>query len=164
MKKTLVIYDSAFGNTEKVAQAMGEALASQTDVEVRRVTDVRPEELKGLDLLIVGSPVQRFTALPTINEFLNSIPAQGLAGVKVAAFDTRILIEDVESSFARAILGFFVRIFGYAAEPIADKLAKKGGEGTVPPAGFLVEDTEGPMKPGELERAAQWAQAVFTVA
>jgi flavodoxin I len=164
MKKTLVIYDSAFGNTEKVAQAMGEALASQTEVEVRRVTDVRPEELKGLDLLIVGSPVQRFTALPTIKAFLDSIPDQGLAGVKVAAFDTRVLMEDVESSFARAILGFFVRIFGYAAEPIADKLAKKGGQATVPPAGFLVEDTEGPMKPGELERAAEWAQAVFTVA
>ena len=27
----------------------------------------------------------------------------------------------------------------------------------VTPKGFYVEDTEGPMKPGELERAAQWA-------
>ena len=164
MKKTLVVYDSAFGNTEKVAQAMGEALGSETEVQVLRVTDVRPEQLKGLDLLIVGSPVQRFQALPAINEFLNDIPAQGLAGVKVAAFDTRILMEDVESSFARAILGFFVRIFGYAAEPIGYKLTKKGGEQMVPPAGFLVEDTEGPLKPGELERAAEWAKAVITVA
>ena len=96
MKKTLVIYDSAFGNTEMVAQAMGEALASQTEVEVVRVTDVRPEQLEGLDLLFVGSPVQRFQALPAINTFLDSIPDQGLAGVKVAAFDTRILMEDVE--------------------------------------------------------------------
>jgi flavodoxin len=162
--KTLVIYDSAFGNTEMVAQAMGEALASQTEVQVLRVTDVRLYQLKGVDLLIVGSPVQRFQALPTIKTFLDSIPAQGLSGVKVAAFDTRILMEDVESSFARAILGFFVRIFGYAAEPIVDKLAKKGGQATVPPAGFLVEDTEGPLKPGELERAAEWAKAVLTVA
>ena len=162
--KTLVIYDSAFGNTEKVAQAMGEALASQTEVEVVRVTDVQPEQLEGLDLLIVGSPVQRFQALPAINTFLDSIPDQGLDGVKVAAFDTRILMEDVESSLARAILGFFVRLFGYAAEPIGDRLARKGGEGTVPPAGFLVEDTEGPMKPGELERAAEWALAVLGVA
>jgi flavodoxin len=160
----LVIYDSAFGNTEKVARAMGEALVSQTEVEVRRVSDVRPEHLKGLDVLIVGSPTQRFTALPAINEFLKGIPAQGLAGVKVAAFDTRVLMEDVESSFARAILGFFVRLFGYAGEPIGDRLIKKGGEQVVPPAGFLVEDTEGPLKPGELERAAEWAKAVVTMA
>ena len=160
----LVVYDSVFSNTEKIAHAIGDALGSQEDVRIVRARDVAPEQLEGLTLLVVGSPTRKFRPTGATIRLLRSIRKNGLEGVKVAAFDTRILMEDVESSFARAILGFFVSIFGYAAEPIADKLARKGGQATVPPAGFLVEDTEGPLKPGELERAAEWALAVFAVA
>ena len=159
--KVLVVYDSAFGNTEKVAQAMGEALGSQADVEVLRVTDVRPEQLKGLNVLIVGSPTQAFQPLPAIKRFLKGIPTQGLAGIKVAAFDTRISVGDIESSVGRFVLRFFVKLFGYAAKPIADRLTRKGGELMIPPEGFFVEDTEGPLKKGELERAEEWVQQII---
>jgi flavodoxin len=33
--KALVVYDSVFGNTEQIAQAIGNALGSQKDVEIR---------------------------------------------------------------------------------------------------------------------------------
>ena len=49
---------------------------------------------------------------------------------------------------------------GYAAEPIAKGLKRKGGDQRLPPEGFYVADTEGPLKEGELERAAEWAQRV----
>ena len=52
--KALVVYDSFFGNTEKIAQAMGDALKSQAEVRTLRVGDVKPEDLTGLSLLIVG--------------------------------------------------------------------------------------------------------------
>jgi hypothetical protein len=77
-----------------------------------------------------------------------------LAGVKVAAFDTRIPMGDN----VPGILRFFVRLFGYAAEPIADRLTRRGGTQAAPPEGFLVLDTQGPLKEGELERAAEWAR------
>jgi flavodoxin len=151
--KALVVYDSAFGNTEKIAQAIADALGAQ----VRRVADVRPEHVEGLDLLVVGSPTQKFRPLGTITSFLKDIPAGGLEGVKVAAFDTRIPPDQVE---AIRILAFFVRLFGYAAEPIEKRLEKKGGEPVVSPEGFYVEDTEGPLRNGELERAADWARQI----
>jgi hypothetical protein len=53
-----------------------------------------------------------------------------------------------------------VSIFGYAAEPIADRLQKKGGTLVTPPEGFYVGDTEGPLLDGELERATAWAQDI----
>jgi len=53
-----------------------------------------------------------------------------------------------------------VKLFGYAAEPIAKRLGRKGGELAVTPEGFLVEGTEGPLKEGELERAAAWAERI----
>ena len=52
--KALIIYDSFFGNTEQIAQAIGNAFGSQKDVEILRVGNVKPEKLTGLELLIVG--------------------------------------------------------------------------------------------------------------
>jgi len=150
--KALVIYDSEFGNTERVAQAMGEAIGG----EAHRVTEVQPAQLTGLDALIVGSPTQKFQPLGSIKTFVKDIPPGKLDGVKVAAFDTRIALEDADS----AILNFFVKLFGYAAKPIADQLAKKGGELAMPPEGFYVEGTEGPLKEGELERAKAWVKQI----
>ncbi|MDO9547751.1 MAG: hypothetical protein Q7J65_02155 [Candidatus Marinimicrobia bacterium] len=84
------------------------------------------------------------------------IPAGALKGVNVAAFDTRMSVKDVNS----ATLTFFVKIFGYAAEPIAARLRKKQGYLLVPPEGFIVMENKGPLKEGELERAVNWANQI----
>jgi len=49
--KVLIVYDSLFGNTEKIARSMGNALGSQKDIEVIRVSQVKPEQLSDLELL-----------------------------------------------------------------------------------------------------------------
>ena len=152
--KTLVVYDSYFGNTEKIAQAIGNALGAPPDVAVRRVGDVQPGQLVGLEVLVVGSPTQKFSLLPAVSSFLKSIPENGLQGVRVAAFDTRANMDEVRSSFLRTM----VRWFGYAAEKIAGRLKKKGGTEAAPPGTFFVKGTEGPLAEGELERAAEWAR------
>ena len=156
--KTLVVYDSVYGNTEHVAQAIGAALGAKEDVTVMRVSQVEPEQLTGMKLLIVGSPTQRFRPLETTTRLLKSIPHNGLKGVKVAAYDTRLTKKQIEKV---RILAFFVRIFGYAAKPISDGLKKKGGELVVPPEGFFVNSTKGPLIEGELERAAEWAKKIL---
>jgi flavodoxin len=51
--KAMVIYDSVFGNTEQIARAIGNALGSE-EVETFRVGNVKPGQLAGLKLLIVG--------------------------------------------------------------------------------------------------------------
>ena len=155
--KVLIIYDSVFGNTEQVAQAMGNALGSQAEVNILRVGDVKPEHLTGLDVLIVGSPTRAFSPTPETKKLLGSIPQHGLKGIKVAAFDTRIALSDVDSR----ILPVFVKVFGYAAKPIADRLTKKGGDLIISPEGFFVKGSEGPLKDGELERATDWAKQII---
>jgi len=155
--KALIVYDSVFGNTEKIAEAIGDSLAELTGTEVEKVSEAKLEQLQGTDLLIVGSPTRAFKPTKAIVDFLIQIPSNGLKGIDVAAFDTRISTEDVNSR----ILNGFVKIFGYAAKPIADKLQKKGGNLAAPPEGFFVKDNEGPLKEGELERAAKWAKQVM---
>jgi len=93
---------------------------------------------------------------PGTTAFLKKIPANSLKGVKVAAFDTRMAMGDK----VPGILRFLAKIFGYAAKPIADRLEKKGGTPAAAPEGFFVDDSEGPLTKGELERAAEWAKAL----
>jgi flavodoxin len=143
--KTLIIYDSVHGNTAKVAQAIGDVLAGE--VGVRRAGGVSAAEVKAVDLLIVGSPTHGGWFTEAIKGWLDQVPATALQGTRVAAFDTRTPTR----------LG---RIFGYAAPRIADRLEKKGGTLLVPPAGFFVKGIKGPLKEGELERAAGWAQEI----
>jgi hypothetical protein len=83
-----------------------------------------------------------------VQTFLMKAPATAIKGINVAAFDTR---------FA----SIFAKIFGYAAGRIANPLKKKGGNLIVAPEGFFVEGTKGPLKEGELERAASWAGEVL---
>jgi flavodoxin len=156
--KVVILYDSVFGNTERIAQAMGTALEPLEEVTLLRVGDAQPEQLMQADLLIAGSPTRGFRPTPATNKLLESIPGHGLKGVKVAAFDTRVLVSEINSR----ILPIMVRLFGYAAEPIANKLRKKDGELVAPAEGFFVDGKEGPMKGGELERAADWARQLVT--
>jgi flavodoxin I len=151
------VYDSYFGNTQKVAEAVCKAFGSKDSVDLKKVGEVKPEQLNGLDLLIIGSPTRAFQPGEGMKKFLNSLPVRSLNGVKVAAFDTRIRIEDTPV----AILRFFSKIFGYAAKPMIAKLVKKGGNLVVAGEGFYVESTEGPLKDGELERATAWAKTVL---
>ena len=149
--KSLVIYDSVFGNTEKVAIAIGSVLKAK----VVNVKDVKLGDLDGIEVLVVGSPTRAFSPTPAIKKFLKSIPAGKLEGVKVAAFDTRARVEK-----APKFLKFLAGIFGYAAEPIVKIMAKKGGKSIVEPTGFFVMDTEGPLEDGELRRAEEWARNI----
>jgi flavodoxin len=151
--KVLVIYDSVFGNTEKIAQATGEALASQGEVSVLRVGSAKVDDLRAADLIIVGSPTRGFRPTPEMAAFLKNIPADAIRGKQAAAFDTRVSVEVVKS----AILTTMVKFFGYAAEPMARQLKKKGASLCAEPLGFYVKDREGPLLDGELARAADWA-------
>jgi flavodoxin I len=155
--KALVVYDSQYGNTERVAQVIVDTLGGPDQASAMRVGQVDLKHLEGLSLLIVGSPTQRFNPTPATTQFLKGLSAGSLKGIKVAAFDTRFTVEAIERI---RILAFFVRIFGYAAEPIAKQLKAKGGTLVVPPEGFYVKDTEGPLLEEELERAGEWARQI----
>jgi flavodoxin I len=144
--RALIVFDSLHGNTAKVAQAIGDALAGE--VRVRRVDGVSAAELGAVDLLIVGSPTHGGWFTEAIKDWLDQILATGVQGTRFAAFDTRTPPTRLS------------RIFGFAAPRIAKSLEKKGVTLLVPPAGFIVKGIKGPLDEGELERAAGWAQEI----
>ena len=154
--KTLIIYDSMYGNTEKIARAIGDGLTGE--VKVVRVSDVHTSDLKMFDLLILGSPVHGGRPTPEFEAFMKQLPTGALDGMSVAAFDTRF--EAAEQSVGLRLL---MRVIRYAAERLAREAIKKGGTLIAEPEGFIVENKEGPLKPGELERASAWARGMSKV-
>jgi len=135
---------------------IGNALEPQAEVKSLRVTEAKPEQFLELELLVVGSPTRAFRPTDAMRSFLKKIPKESLKGVKIAAFDTGIASGDIKSSLLRNI----VKIAGYAAQPIAKQLKKKGGELIMHPEEFWVNGEKGPLKDGELERAAEWGRQI----
>jgi flavodoxin I len=145
--EALVIYDSLYGNTERIAQAIAQAIPG--DVQVRRVSQVEASDWEACDLLIVGSPTHG--ALPTeaVQGLLERIgpPARGTA--RAATFDTRLTWP------------FLERWGGFAAPKMADALQEKGWTLAGAPGGFYVRGLKkGPLKRGEAERAVAWARGL----
>jgi len=144
--KALVIYDSLYGNTAQVAKAIGSGISDEA--KVLPVGEVNPSELESLDLLVAGAPTQAGRPSPGMQTFLKELPNTVVEGINVAAFDTRLSTR-------------WVKIFGYAAGKIGKNLKKKGGTLLLDPEPFFVKGKEGPMKDGELERAAAWAKGLI---
>jgi flavodoxin I len=144
--RILVVYDSVYGNTEKIARAIGKGISD--DVKVLRTGDVRPADLDSLELFIIGAPTYGGRPTPAMKDFLKRLTVSVVKDTDVATFDTRISAK-------------WVGIFGYAAGKIAKSLRKMGGNLLINPEGFFVMGTEGPLKVGEIERASAWAQEVI---
>jgi flavorubredoxin len=87
-----VVYDSLYGNTEKVAKALATGLESGgANVEVAKVDAVKFDALGEVDLLCVGSPVHGWNASKPVQEFLERLKrVESLSGKKAFAFDTKM--------------------------------------------------------------------------
>ena len=145
--KTLVVYDSVYGNTEIVARAIGDAIPGE--VQVQRVGQVKAGDWETVDLLIIGSPTHG--ALPTeaVQGLLAKIGPPAREGARVATFDTRLS------------WGFLERWGGFAAPKMADTLKEKGWTLAGEPEGFFVKGLKkGPLKRGEAKRATAWAKEI----
>ncbi|WP_224701126.1 flavodoxin family protein [Devosia aquimaris] len=152
----LIVHDSIYGNTASIATAMAQALQHDYTVRLEAVNPGHVPDLTNVDMLIVGSPTRGFRPTHSIQEVLEALPEAALSGLRAAAFDTRLDLETIQP----APLRWVIEVGGYAAQTIERRLTTRGchivGEAT----GFLVLGTEGPLKDGELERAASWARAM----
>ena len=157
--KAVVVYDSVFGNTEKIARAIADGLATRAEVKLVHSGADAAVPPSDMGLLVVGSPTRGFRPTESLAAWLKGLRSSLPRGVKVAAFDTRFKADEIESAGVR----FVVRTGGYAAKRIADRLKSAGGTVIAPPEGFYVEDTEGPLKPGEEDRATAWGKSLVAI-
>jgi hypothetical protein len=170
--RVLVVYESMFGNTMAIAEAVAQGLAAVRDVEVLDVDLVEvgsaPDALgDDVDVLLVGGPTHAFgltrartradaaertceplvSTGPGLREWLAALP-RSHRSVAVAVFDTRARKPGLPGS---------------AAKGAAKRLRRLGLRLVVPPESFTVEGMTGPLTDGEAERARSWAEHVARV-
>lgn len=164
--RALVVFESMFGNTEKVARAVGDGLrASGVTTRVVEVTEAPAALPPSVDLLVVGAPTHAFslsrpkTRIEAVRqgadlskvaiglrEWLETARPGGDGPVHVAVYDTR---------------ASKVRRLPAAAGPSAARLARRMKLASVDrPVAFLVGDIQGPLVEGEIDRAASWGRSL----
>jgi flavodoxin len=144
--KGVVIYDTTYGNTKKIAEAITDALKeSGLKVDIFHVKDIK--ELSGdYDFLILGSPTKIGTMSWAVRGFIGKkIKGNEWANTPFAAFDT-----EGESIMKKG--------GGSAAEKISKKLKDKGLKQLQPVLKAAVLGIKGPLKDGEIERAKEYAK------
>ncbi len=141
--KALVVYESTWGNTEKIAQAIAAGLAGGTRALPLKAAGA--EELDKIDVLVIGSPVINGRPSPSMQTYLQSVKRETAAKLKVAAFDTRL-----KSRLAT--------MFGNAASRMSAQFQELGSKPIARPEGFIVKGQKGPLADGEVERATRWGE------
>jgi hypothetical protein len=160
--RALVVVESMFGNTRKVAEAVGKRLAADMTAEVVVDVGVAGTVLDDdVGLLVVGAPTQGHglsrqaarraqglpgSAGPGLRAWLAAL--QPRRGLMAAAFDTRF-------DKPRWLTGSAA----VAAERI---LLRRGCRLVAPAESFFVAATKGPLLDGELDRAGDWATRLVT--
>jgi hypothetical protein len=168
--KTVIVYESMFGNTEQFAQEIAEGLAGAgAETTLVDVRNVHAADLRGCDLLVIGAPTHAFSlSRPSTREDAvrqGAEPARATLGIRewlpalaniysslsdrplVALFDTRV--EKVR------------RLPGSAAKRAAHTLRAQGFTVVDRPTSFYVADLKGPAASGEMSEAHTWAAHLF---
>jgi len=163
--KAAVVYESWFGNTRAIAEAVARGLGERYDVTLCSADDPTPA-IDELDLLVVGGPTQvhglssvtsRKAAVEQLGDGREvGIGARGfvealspVTGASAAAFDTRVQRPAV--------------VVGSAARSIAKRLERRGFRLVIEPTSFFVHGTPGPLADEEVERAERWGRRLAAV-
>lgn len=165
--RALLVYESMFGSTGEVARSVAEGLTEGgCEVEVHEVRSAPAAGAVDFDVLVVGAPTHAFSlSRPTtrrdavrqgadpglvdtgLRDWLESLGRRDEArGRPAAAFDTRVTkVRNLPKA---------------ASTRAAHMLRRHGYELVTRPAPFLVDDVQGPLLDGELDRARAWGHEI----
>ncbi|APV43376.1 hypothetical protein Dform_00010 [Dehalogenimonas formicexedens] len=153
--KAVVVYESLWGNTAAIAQAIAEGLGPGTRVMSTR--EATAGAIRDADFLVVGSPVMGFS-VPN-ERMIGGIQVKaGSAPPDLSQPPMRTWLDSLvpgEKPFA----AFETRVkgpWGKATPAIEESMKKLGYRKASEAQKFVVEGTQGPLKEGEIERARQW--------
>ena len=163
--RAVVVYESMYGNTHQIADAIGAGLGTACDVTVALVANVSPADLAEVDLVVAGGPthahsmsrpstrnaavkaadepaggltVEPDAVGPGLREWFGSL---GRCPVRAAAFDTRV--HGPAALTGRASKGVDRLLHAHGFDVIAE------------PESFLVTRQDR-LEPGEIARAREW--------
>ncbi|MEE8318566.1 MAG: flavodoxin domain-containing protein [Dehalococcoidales bacterium] len=147
MGKAIIVYESKYGNTRRVAEAIAEGMGavSGTEAVLCELKEVDREGLKDFDAVVVGSPNHIGTATRSIRKFIDEMGKLGLEGKTVAVFDTYIR-------------GDFEKAVKKMEKSVREKVG--GVKLPVPGLSIRVDKMKGPVTEGEMPKAREFGEKV----
>ena len=140
--RSVVIYQSTHGNTERIARAVAEGLSEHGEARAVPLAEVQPGDLEQAHLVVLGVPTHGKGSV-AMRWFLERSPDGSWFGRPMAAFDTRLLDD-------RPAAG--------SAARLAALLEAMGSLLLAPPESFLSTGMDGPLEEGEVGRARVWGR------
>jgi hypothetical protein len=161
--QAIVVYESHWGNTAAVAEAIAAGIGA--GARAMPTSEATPSVVAEADLVVAGSPVMAFNlpteamrsnmtkdrkaptppdmSHPSLRTWLEALPPHRASA---AAFETRLRFSP-----------------GGATEAI-ERSFEQAGYRTIAKAGkFVVKGSYGPLREGEAERARQWGADLWAV-
>jgi len=133
MKRAIVVYDTKFGNTEKIARALARGIEKQgVKVDCVKADEVDVDKLVKYDLLAIGGPTHAFGVSKPMKAFLEKLRSVDIKGKRAFAFDTKL-----KSWWA-----------GSAGKGIEKTLKRLGMSIVKPHSSAIVSGKEGPLEEG----------------
>ena len=170
--RALVVYESVYGNTHRVAEAIARGLTSAGPVQVASVADARYENVHRYELVVVGGPTHahgmsrpetRQSAIITSSREVDDLqhlePDAGGMGLR-AWLDMLGLCDGHAAAFDTRLHGHPL-LTGQASKGIAGMLRSHGFHLVAEPISFLV-DRHDHLLAGEEERAERWGAGLTT--
>ncbi len=131
--KALVIYDSLYGNTEKVARALASGMREGgIEVDCVRANTVDTATLGAYDMLVIGGPTHKLGLSDPMKAFMKQLEGADIKNKQAFAFDTK----------------FKSRLAGSAGKKIEQQMRQNGMEVIMPHVSAIVTGSEGPLKEG----------------
>ena len=143
MKRALVVYESKYGNTKRIAEAIVEGIKQAGDIECKLVSpaEAQPDELLRYDAILFGGPNHMQEPSRGVTGFLERASSVDLRGKLSAAFDTYmgankgIAVAKLQRKIREKLRGVKLVGEGFSAE---------------------VKSRTGPLVDGEIPKAQQF--------
>ena len=147
MARVIIIYESKYGNTKLVAEAIAEGMREVSGVEtvLSELREVELNRLTGFDAILVGTPNHMGGATRSISKLIGELGKLTLEGKLAAVFDTYIG-KDFEKAVKKMEKQIREKVSGL-------KLAAPG-------LSIKVAGMKGPISEGELPKGKEFGVKV----
>lgn len=150
MKKAIIIYESVYGNTKKVAETIAESIrqVGDTECKVVKTSEIHTDELAGYDIILFGCPNHNQEPARNMTRFIERVSIVNLEGKLGAAFDTYtggnkgIALSKLEQLIRRKLPGFVLKTEGLSIE---------------------VVDRKGPLVEGAIKNAQEYGIKILEI-
>ena len=147
MKKAIIVYESLYGNTKRVAQAIKDGMEQVGDIKcsIKKTSEIHTNDLMGYDAILFGGPNHNQDPARNILKFIDRAAIVDLNGKIGAAFDTYtggnigIAVTKLETIIRKKLSGMELVVDGFSAQ---------------------VEDRRGPLASEEIPRATEFGALV----